>query len=165
MKSIFVLEREDRARTIARLAAFLASCLPGKRVKVEVSLYRQPRSNAQNKALWGLAYKMLHEETGNDPEDLHAYFCGEFWTWVEYDVMGQKRKRPLRTTTTDADGKDSIISIVEFADFFSFIQQRAAEVAGIFIPDPDPLWREHVDAERRKKAKSIALKEIEHGQT
>ena len=150
----FVLEREDRARTIARLSEFLASCLPGKRVKVEVSLYRTPRSDVQNKALWGLAYKTLNEETGNDPEDLHTYFCGEYWSWVEYDVMGQKRRKPLRTTTTDADGKHSIVSTVEFADFFSFIQQRAAEVAGVFIPDPDPLWREHVEEERRKESEA-----------
>lgn len=152
MSQAFIVPATDRDAMIARLGKFIGSCLPGKRLKVTIEQHRKPRSYQQSKALWGLAYKVLHDETGNDAEDLHAYFCGEYFSWVEYTVMGQTRKRPLRTTTTDADGKHDVLSTVAFADFFSFVQQRSAEVAGVFIPDPDPLWRENVDRERQKEA-------------
>lgn len=121
----------------------MSTVLPGKRIRVTVEQYRRTRSTEQGQALWGLAYKLLRDETGNDADDLHTYFCGEFFGWVEREVMGQKRRRPLRTTTTDADGKASLLTTIEFAEFFSFIQQRAAESVGVFIPDPDPHWREH----------------------
>jgi hypothetical protein len=106
--------------------------LPGKRLRVEVGEYRKRRSDDQNRALWGVAYKTLHDATGNDPEDLHEFFLGEFFGWKVRDVMGQKRKVPMR--------RSSKLSTVEFADFYAFIQQRSAETVGVFVPDPDPLY-------------------------
>lgn len=109
--------------------------------EVTIKRYRRERTDLQNKALFGLAYKILHEETGNDVDDLHTFFLGEHFGWVEYDVLGSKRRRPARTTTTDEHGKRSRLSTVEFAAFFEFIQRRAMEAAGVFIPDPDPDWK------------------------
>lgn len=115
------------------------------KVKVTVQMDRADRSQDQCEALWGLAYKILHDETGNDPEDLHAYFCGEFFGWVEYEIMGQRRKRPKRTTTKDENGKRDVIDTVSFANLFDFIQRRAAETVGVHIPDPDPHWRQNLE--------------------
>ena len=95
------------------------------------------RSSAQNRALWGVAYKALREQTGNEAPELHKYFCGEYFGWVVGEVFGMAKKDPRRTTTHDDDGRRDTISKAEFADFYAFIQQRAAE-NGFDVPDPDP---------------------------
>jgi hypothetical protein len=128
---------------IARLSAFLLTLLPKQDLQVTIGDVKTPRSSLQNRALWGVAYKTLYEATGNDPEDLHAYFCGEFFGWQEYEVMCQRRKRPVRTTTTDENGSRDVISTVQLSAFYAFIQQRSAETVGVFVPDPDPRWWHH----------------------
>lgn len=129
----FVLPRAGRERIADNLRSFVLSALPGREIRVEVCEYRKRRSDDQNKALWGLAYKLLHEATGHDVDDLHAFFLGEFFGWETIDVLGQKRRVPIK--------RSSKLTTVEFSEFFSFIQQRAAETVGIYIPDPDPSWK------------------------
>lgn len=135
----FMLPADNRDESIDRLVAMLRRMFPGNKVEITARKYRKPRSDAQNNSLWGVAYKVLREASGNDPDDLHVYFCGEYFGWVEYDVMGAKKKRPRRTTTTDENGHANKMSTVEFMDFYEFIQRRSAE-AGYLVPDPDPLW-------------------------
>ena len=107
---------------------------------VDVYPPKKPRSGDQNAALFGLAYKVIREETGNDVNDLHDYFCGEYFGWKETDVMGAVKKKPIRSTTRNEEGKKDVLGTIEMADFFSFVQQRAGEI-GIYIPDPDPNWQ------------------------
>lgn len=97
-------------------------------LRVTVELAKRKRSDPQNAALWGVAYATLKDATGNDPHDLHEFFLGEHFGWEVYEVMGQKRRRPIR--------RSSKLSTVEFAEFYAFIQQRAAE-AGYYVPDPN----------------------------
>lgn len=134
-----------RSGILARLISTI-EVLPD-RFEWEVRIVRaqKRRTDEQSNALWGVAYKALREQSGNDAEDLHEYFCGEYFGWVEKDVMGKRRLAPLRTTTTDHRGERQVIGTVEFADFYNFIQQRAAE-AGYIVPDPDPFWREQREA-------------------
>ena len=129
-------------RDFARLLACLCGIPADQDVVVTVGPFKKERSNLQNRALWGLAYKTLHEATGNDPEDLHTYFCGEYFGWTEYTVMDRKRKRPRRTTTKDEHGKHDVISTLDLSNFYAFIQRRAAETVGVYVPDPDPRWWE-----------------------
>lgn len=137
----FILRRGPRNFT--SLMAFLSVLDVTKEWAVTIGPVKKERSDLQNRALWGCAYKTLRDATGNDPEDLHTYFCGEYFGWTEYEVMGSKRKRPTRTTTKDADGKRDVISTMHLSDFYAFIQQRAAETVGVFVPDPDPTWWSH----------------------
>ena len=127
----FILPKTDRQRIADNLHAFVLSAMPGKELRVEVCEYRKRRSQDQNAALWGLAYKTLQDATGNDPKDLHTYFLGEWAGWETIDVMGQKRRVPIR--------RSSKLTTVEFAEFYAFIQQRSAETVGVYIPDPNPL--------------------------
>lgn len=141
MKQSFVLQRGERDLT--KLVASLSALDKDKPWRITIEEARKERSDLQNRALWGVAYATLRDATGNDPEDLHAYFCGEYWGWVEYDVLGQTRKKPRRTTTRDEDGNRDVISTLHLSDFYSFIQQRAAETVGVYVPDPDPEWWQH----------------------
>jgi hypothetical protein len=127
-------------RSFEKLFTFISSLDATKEWAVTVGRVKKERSDLQNRALWGCAYKALHEATGNDPEDLHAYFCGEFFGWAEYTVMNRKRLRPRRSTTKDEHGKRDVISTRDLSDFYAFIQRRAAETVGVFVPDPDPRW-------------------------
>lgn len=124
---MFELPPEGRERIADNLRAFVLKAFPGKRVKVSVEQFRKRRSNEQNRYLWGVCYKALRDATGQDAEDWHSYFLGEWSGWEEYELFGKRRLRPLR--------RSSKLSTVEFADYVAFIQQRAAE-HGVFIPDP-----------------------------
>lgn len=133
------LPPETRERAAQSLMAAILRYLPGQRLEVRVRRMRRQRSDLQNRALWGCAYKALTEQTGNDPEDLHTYFCGRFFGWQEYDVMGLMRKRPVRTTTRDERGNRDVIDRGVMAEFYDFIQRESA-MAGFDVPDPDPEW-------------------------
>ena len=118
------------------LLAFLDRLPTEKKWRVTVGPYRKRRSLEQNSALWGVAYPAIREATGNDAEDLHTMFCGEYFGWVESEVLGKKKMKPRRTTTRDENGKRNLISTADFMDFYSFVQQKAAEF-GIYVPDPN----------------------------
>lgn len=134
----FILRRG--LRNFTSLMAFLSALPADKEFQVSISDVKKERSDLQNRALWGCAYKTLRDATGNDVDDLHTYFCGEFFSWVEYEVMGQKRKRPWRTTTKNEHGERDVISTQQLSDFYGFIQIRAAETVNVYVPDPDPMW-------------------------
>jgi len=131
MNQTFRLPATSRERIANNLRAFVLSALPGKELRVEVCEYRKRRSQDQNAALWGVAYKTLSDATGNDPDDLHTFFLGEWGGWETVQVMGQVRRVPKR--------RSSKLTTVEFSDFYAFIQQRAAETVGVYVPDPDPM--------------------------
>lgn len=123
------------------LLALLDTLPMARKWRVTVKLYRRQRSNEQNNALWGVAYPAIRMATGNEADDLHTYFCGEYWGWVEVGVLDQVKRKPRRTTTRDESGSRNVISTVDFADFYLFIQQRCASV-GVNVPDPN----EHLEA-------------------
>lgn len=128
---------------LSKALAFVAQLDHSKPHLLKVERWRRERSDLQNRALFGVAYKTLRDETGNDVDDLHTYFCGEFFGWKDYEVMGAMRRKPIRTTTRDENGKRDVISTQMLSDFYGFIQQRAAETVGVYVPDPDPdYWKE-----------------------
>ncbi len=137
------LEREippqDRETAVQSLARQLLRYLPGARLEVRVRRKKRERSDLQNRALWGCAYKALADQTGNDADDLHLFFCGGYFGWKLIEIMGEKRKVPRRTTTRDEDGHRDVIDKMAMADFYDFIQRRSA-MAGYDVPDPDPEW-------------------------
>lgn len=132
-QQIFILPKDK-----AVLSTFIDRLPMARKWKVTVDAYRRTRSNPQNNALWGVAYPAIKDATGNDPEDLHTMFCGDFFGWVEYDVLGQRKKKPRRTTTTDESGKRSVLTTLEFMDFYEHIQRKCAEF-GVYVPSPGEL--------------------------
>lgn len=143
MTSEISIHPDHRDRDAAKVIAFILKCRPGRKLKVVVSEVKATRSDAQNAALWAVAYPPLMEFMGyrgeEEREALHSFFCGEFWGWKEIDILGKRKLIPKRTTTCNEGGDREVIPKLLFCEFFAFIQQRGAE-NGVYIPDPDPEW-------------------------
>ena len=131
--------RKDASRptVLSSLFGLLQTLRQDREWLITVAQYSPKRSDDQNKALWGLAYKIIEERTGQEAADWHSYFLGEWAGWEEVEMFGKKKLRPKR--------RSSKLTTTEFADYFDFIQRRAAE-NGIVIPDPDPFWRQNRSA-------------------
>jgi hypothetical protein len=142
-----VLPPKDRAAKIAELSRFLANAFAGKPVRVKVEVAREDRTPAQNRYLWSVPYRMLKEVTGFTEDDLHEWFCGQHFGWKE--TTGPKTPRnpdglysePVRTTTTDENGKRDLCSGEDMNKIWELAQRVGAEKFGIFIPDPDPDYK------------------------
>lgn len=126
-----------RTRILDNLCTFLRG-LDGKKVwEVEVEPYQKPRTNQQCRYLNGVAYKLLSEATGYERDDISEYLCGRFFGWKEKLKPGKvKVQVPLRTTTTDENGKRDVLSKQAFADYVEFVQRFGAQ-HGVMIPNPD----------------------------
>jgi len=139
------------ARNFARLVAFLSAIPEETEVMVTIGPVKKDRSDLQNRALYGVAYKTLSQFTGYTDPELHEMFLRSYFGEVEKEVFGTKIVKPRRTTTTDENGKRKLLSTDEFSAFYSHIQQKGAEI-GCYVPDPDPEWHARKDWTRRKVA-------------
>ena len=84
-----------------------------------------------------MAYKLLGDATGYERDDISEYLCGSYFGWKDKRMPGQRIAQvPIRTTTTDADGKRAVLSKQEFAEYVDFVQRFGAK-HGVFIPDPE----------------------------
>lgn len=139
----FILPAQlPRERAIERIAMALRALPQEKAFALTIEEHKPRRSDQQNRALWGLAYPTILKAGGEQlagwtAEDLHEFFLGEHFGWQTLGGFGKRRMKPLR--------RSSRLSRKEFAEFFDFIQRKAAEL-GIVIPDPDPLWWQREDA-------------------
>jgi hypothetical protein len=126
------LDHADAVESVKRLPK-------NKSWKVVITEYREDRSARQNKALFGHAYRIMGNETGYRPDELHSIFCRKFFGTDRSEVLGVRYEKPVRTTTTDETGKRSLIDTKTFSEFYAMVEQQAAEI-GVVIPPPDPNW-------------------------
>lgn len=144
MKHHLVANHPGRAMVLDHLIQHLRSLPEDRSYVIEDREERKERTPTQNATLFSVVYPPIMEFMGlrgeKDRLELHEYWCGEYFGWVEYEIMGQRKQRPVRTTTTDQFGKRNVLSRVEFGDFWAFIVQRASE-HGIVVPEPDPMYR------------------------
>jgi hypothetical protein len=128
----------ERGQVLANVLAFLQRLPANRSWRIEVKEARKERTGDQNAALFGVAYAVLTEATGYTPEELHHEFCGRFFGWTEFEIFGESRRRPRRTTTTNEQGDRDVIDTATFARFYDEVQRVGAE-AGIDVPSPDPM--------------------------
>lgn len=121
------------APVLANVEKFLRGLSPERHWQIEVKPWHRRRSEKQNGYLWAVAYRLLSEHTGHEPDELHEMGMCEFFGTVKVEVMGRVVERRARTSTK--------LSTVEFADYVSWLQRKGAEV-GCYIPDPDPFHAE-----------------------
>ena len=131
MKRIF--PRGTRPDAMASVVARMVSNLdPLKTWAVEVTEWRRPRTNQQNKFLWGVVYPSIIEGGGEalrgwNRDDLHDYLLGECFGWETLEGFGRKRMRPLK--------RSSALNKQEFSDYLLFLETKCMDM-GIVIPEP-----------------------------
>lgn len=138
-QSFYVPTGQERPAVLARIIRTVEALPLDKQWTVVISQHKPRRTDAQNRYLWGVCYPAILQGGGETlggwrAEDLHEYFLGETFGWELMEGFGQKRKRPIRRSST--------MNKQEFSDYVNTIQQRAAEL-GIVIPDAS----EHVSDE------------------
>jgi len=134
---------KDRGPALERACRLIEAAYPGKSLVLTVEVEVKERSDRQNKALFGHAYKVIAANVGlsgrKELEKLHTDFCCRFYGERIVEALGAKYRLPVRTTTTDEAGKRDVINVGEFSAFYGDVERIAAE-CGIFIPAPDPRW-------------------------
>ena len=131
-----------REGVIARVSRLLYELPLDKAWRVQVAECKAPRSDAQNRYLNGVCYKALGDAIGYERDEISEFLCGAFFGWKEKRVPKKPSNPlglesvPLRTTTTDLEGRRSVLSKGEFAEYVAFIQRFAAS-KGVVIPDPE----------------------------
>lgn len=141
MKKVFVLSPDKYREAVKQnLFDFINSLPVDKTWAIEVRPNKKPQSLKQLKSLYGVAYEELREQTGNDKDDLHKFFCGEYFGWTHRNVFGYTEKVPVRTTTINENGEYEPISTEDNMRFYNFVQKRAAE-NGYIVSDPDPFLK------------------------
>ncbi len=151
MQSFLLPKLLNRAGQIARIARYLADLPVGKAFRLEVSEARSERSIQQCRYLNGVAYKLIGDATGYERDEISEFLCGAYWGWKEKRVPKKPgcpdgvESIPVRTTTTDENGKRCVLNKQDFSDYVAFVQRFAAK-RNIYVPDPDPDYEQHQEA-------------------
>lgn len=125
---------KDRERWIAFL---LDQPLP---LEVRCDKWKDSRSSAQNRYLFGVMYPPIAEAMGYEVEDIHEYCLGRHFGWVDKKVPKTPRNpegfesMPFRTTTKDENGKRKLLTKAEFSAFVDTVDRIAAK-AGVYITE------------------------------
>lgn len=138
---------DARGAAVDALSGFLRGLSPKRVWVVRVSQYRLTRSAKQNSYLNAVAYKILSDATGYERDDVSEYLCALHWGWKTQKCPKSPayprgfKSVPIRTTTTNDLGEHDVLSTEEFGEYVEFVQRFGAE-RGIYIPDPDPFYKE-----------------------
>jgi hypothetical protein len=96
---------------------------------VQVTPYRKKRSTEQNAFLHGVSLKLICEHTGYEIDDMKMYLMGKAFGWEEYEIMGERRRRPLKGT--------SDLNTEQFSWFMEWVESWASQELGLLIPKPN----------------------------
>jgi hypothetical protein len=97
-------------------------------IEVILKTWKPRRSDQANRYLFGVCYAIISQETGNEVNDLHEYYLGQFFGWDEYMVMGKKKVRPIERSSKQIKAR--------FSELIEFVIAHAATL-GIVIPQPN----------------------------
>jgi hypothetical protein len=95
---------------------------------IQAKEYRRKRSTEQNAFLHAVPLKLICEHTGYQLDDMKTYLLGNAFGWQEFEIMGERRRKPLR--------RSSELNTEQFSFFMEFCEQWAAQELGIIIPRP-----------------------------
>lgn len=118
------LDRVAFARQVARLG--------DGPVVVRVEREADRRTSEANAYYWGVVLKLIADETGQTPHDLHEYFKGQH---LAQPILLVDRDGVIRHEAT-IGGSTSKLTTSEFYDYVERVRADAADL-GIVIPDPD----------------------------
>lgn len=96
--------------------------LNGKYAILELKNFYKKRSDNQNQYYWGVVLDMISEDTGNDPEDLHATFKSMF-------LVDRSGKIPVVGSTAK-------LTTVQFNEYIDKVVLFASQELNLEIPEP-----------------------------
>lgn len=99
---------------------------------LSISKFRETRSDRQNRYLWGCVYKLISDEIGHSPEEVHE-ICKQLFLkdWVIFENKKGEFKEFLTVkSTTDLNTK-------EMEDYLSKVRQWASMEISCYIPLPN----------------------------
>lgn len=98
--------------------------------EVQIQKYRKIRSYRQNKLYW-MWLNIISDYNGDDPDDLHQFFKGEFLGYETRDVFNRPTAIPISTTG---------LSTKKFSEYLDKIEEHAGKF-NIVLPHPqDYKW-------------------------
>lgn len=103
----------------------LTSLLGNGEYVITIEKKATPRSLNQNALMW-MWFQCLEEETGNDKQDLHDWYCCKFL----------KREVCLNGQPVKVVGRTSALSTEEMTRFLNKVQVHASTELGIMLPLP-----------------------------
>ena len=96
---------------------------------VQVTQYRKKRSLEQNAFVHAVPLKIISEHTGMEIEDLKSYLLGKAFGFVEFEMFGERRKRPAK--------RSSELNTAQFSFWMEFIEAWASQELQLIIPRPN----------------------------
>jgi hypothetical protein len=118
----------------------------GKNIAISIEVRGRKRTNPQNSYYWKIVVPLVQQAMnsfGNDfdKDEVHEFLKKEF-NWEDKEMKEGMYVRVPRSTTK--------LSTTEFSDYKEKIQQFAAEVLGVYVPDPN----EQLEFEMNKDTQS-----------
>lgn len=101
--------------------------LEGEDIRVDIEKWFEKRSNQQNRYYWGVVLKMISDETGHHPDELHEAFIKKF---LNHKVI-------LGEVVSE---RSSSLTTIEFEEYMAKIRTFASqpdEGLKMFIPLPN----------------------------
>ena len=97
-------------------------------IEVVFRKVKSPRTNQQNRYYWGVIIKILSEELGYDPQDLHYALRSRFLATIEDQGTAGGLTIPKSTTS---------LSTKEFEAYMEEIRRWSAGFLATTIPEPN----------------------------
>ena len=98
-----------------------------KKVSFVIEKFKRKRSNEQNSYYWGVLIKILSDELGYEPAEIHELLKYKFLGLEEIKIKDTREKRIISTQS---------LSTVDFMLYIEQVQ-RWASTLNIYIPDPN----------------------------
>jgi len=89
---------------------------------IEIKENRPSRSHRQNRYYWGTVLKILSDEIGYTPEEMHQIMAAEFLSYEKYG------RRFVQSTTQ--------LNTKEFEEYMENIRRFASVEMSVWIPEP-----------------------------
>jgi len=124
----FIIHQDDILRA-ENAKAYIDNLPTTRKWCVEIKEYRKKRSNDQNAYIHAVPLKLIGDHVGETLDDMKEYLCGEFFGWQDYEVMGKKKSKPLKTT--------SQMNTKEMTDFIDFMIWFGSSTLNLRIPSPN----------------------------
>lgn len=124
-----MLRASDRDAWLAHVATFA-----GKPVEFWIKERQETRSVRANAYLWGVVYKAISDDTGQEPEAIHEAMKQRFLTQTDVVLINAKTGEMEEHRVV---GSSSKLKVHDFYQFVENVRLFAAEWLGLRIPEPN----------------------------